>query len=235
MCGRFTALTYEQVAEVVADMNERANARMAGTTPPPDPDYDWPLTRPQAVPGSKAWAIVLDAAGSTLPSPFLPVQLTWGFPVSWKNGLVFNTRLESALQDSGMWSGLLDAGRCVVPVREYFEPHATEKVRSPRTGHAVKRQYRFRLADLFVTYLGGVQADGRFSIVTVPPSRQMAPIHDRMPLTLGRDEAAAWLTASYDDIRARADRLADRNGIRLDAAPETSDPPLGGGQQMSLF
>ena len=213
MCGRFTALTYEQVAEVVADMNERANARMAGTTPPPDPDYDWPLTRPQAVPGSKAW----------------------GFPVSWKNGLVFNTRLESALQDSGMWSGLLDAGRCVVPVREYFEPHATEKVRSPRTGHAVKRQYRFRLADSFVTYLGGVQADGRFSIVTVPPSRQMAPIHDRMPLTLGRDEAAAWLTAGYDDIRARADRLADRNGIRLDAAPETSDPPLGGGQQMSLF
>ncbi|MGI6535885.1 MAG: SOS response-associated peptidase family protein [Eggerthellaceae bacterium] len=235
MCGRFTALTYEQLAEVIADMNERANARMAGTAAPPDPDYDWPLQGPQAVPGSQAWAIVPDAAGYTLPSPFLPAQLTWGFPVSWKNGLVFNARLESALQDSGMWRGLLEGGRCVVPVRAYFEPHATEKVRNPRTGHAVKRQYRFRLADSFVTYLGGVQAEGRFSIVTVPPNRQMAPIHNRMPLTLREDEAAAWLTAGYGDIRAQAEQLADRNGIRLDAAPETSDPPIGGGRQMSLF
>ena len=235
MCGRFTALTYDQAAEVAEAMNARANARVVGVAAPPDPDYDWPLSRPMAVPGSPVWAIVSGPGAGALPSPFLPVQLTWGFSVSWKNGLVFNTRLESALRDSGMWSGLLEDGRCVVPVREYFEPHATEKVRSPRTGHAVKRQYRFRLADSFVTYLGGVQADGHFSIVTVPPSRQMAPIHDRMPLTMREDEAAAWLAVGYDDIRRHTRQLADRNGILLDAEPETNDPPLDGGRQMSLF
>lgn len=235
MCGRFTALTYDQAAEVAEAMNAHENARMVGVTTPPDPDYDWPLSRPMAVPGSAVWTIVPGPGAGALPSPFLPLQLTWGFPVTWKSGTVFNTRLESALQNTGMWSGLLEDGRCVVPVREYFEPHAAEKVRSPRTGHAVKRQYRFRLADSFVTYLGGVQADGRFSIVTVPPNRQMAPIHDRMPLTMREDEAAAWLLADYDDIRERAGRLADRNGILLDAAPETNDPPLGGGRQMSLF
>jgi putative SOS response-associated peptidase YedK len=234
MCHRFIGFTYEQVCAVVDDLNRLENSRVIGAPGQPDPTPDWPARidstteAPMETPGTQAWAIACSAAGTALPSPFLPQQLTWGFTVEWKRGFIYNTRLESALGNKGMWAGFLENGRCLVPAHAFFEPHATERVRSRKTGRPVKRDYLFQPADNnpSIIYLGGVSADGRFSVVTVPPNAAVAAVHNRMPLALTRSEAAWWLAADLPQITAQAVRLLNRNGIALESAPETDEPPI---------
>ena len=130
---------------------------------------------------------------------------------------VFNTRLETALDQLergyGMWATAIATGRCLVPVRAFYEGHATERVPSERTGRPVRRQYRFRLPGAPAMLLAGVAEGGRLSIVTTRPNRDVAPVHDRMPLVLGPGESQAWLAGDFDS-------LADRSGVRLSFEPE---------------
>lgn len=69
------------------------------------------------------------------------VDLLWGVDVSWKRGLVFNARIESALSGSGLWSEAVENGRCIVPVRAFYE---TRNVDGGTGGR--KPQYRFASA-----------------------------------------------------------------------------------------
>lgn len=54
------------------------------------------------------------------------VDLVWGVDVPWKRGLVFNARIESALAGSGMWAEAMERGRCIVPVRAFYETQNVE-------------------------------------------------------------------------------------------------------------
>lgn len=145
------------------------------------------------------------------------VELAWGFPRGGKPHAVFNTRIESAMEQlkrgSGMWARAIMDGRCLVPVRAFYESHATERVESERTGKPVRRQYRFRLPGSRAFLLAGVQEDGCFSIVTTKPNGDVASVHDRMPLVLGPGESKVWLGPGFAT-------LADRSSIKLTAEPE---------------
>ncbi|MEY8461076.1 SOS response-associated peptidase family protein [Eggerthellaceae bacterium 24-137] len=59
------------------------------------------------------------------------IDLVWGVDVPWKRGLVFNARIESALTGSGMWAEAMERGRCIVPVRAFYE---TQNVEAPEVG-----------------------------------------------------------------------------------------------------
>lgn len=162
------------------------------------------------------------------------VELTWGFDKpshasssaalgsanlksQAKPELVFNTRLETATSHAhtgrGMWAYAATHGRCLVPVRAFYENHATERVPSLKTGRPVRRPYRFTLHGSPAFLLAGVAQDGRFSIVTTPPNTTMAPIHNRMPLVLGPGESQLWLSGNFE-------ALLDRSHIGLEAVPE---------------
>lgn len=183
-----------------------------------------------------------EAQGATLkPLAGLQVaELTWGFdkPANYSNQapqnstadqgktsakssskseLVFNTRLETATTHAhtgrGMWAYAATHGRCLVPVRAFYESHAIERVPSLKTGRTIRRAYRFTLQGSPAFLLAGVAQDGKFSIVTTPPNATMAPIHNRMPLVLGPGESQLWLSGKFD-------ALLDRSGIALDAIPE---------------
>lgn len=122
--------------------------------------------------------------------------------------LVFNTRLDTALRQlsegRGMWAGAMASGRCLVPVRAFFE----------RGG----RDVRFSMPGAGAFLLAGVAQGGRFSIVTTDANAAVSPVHGRMPLVLGRGESAAWLDGGPGLLAA----LGDRSGVRL-----ASDPPVG--------
>ena len=144
--------------------------------------------------------------------------LEWGFPLDGRPHAVFNTRIESALEQlrlgrRGMWAWAIAQGRCLVPVRAFYEGHMTEHVPSPVTGKPLKRQYRFRLPGARAFLLAAVQADGRFSIVTTEPSASVAPVHDRMPLVLGPGESSVWLGSDFAS-------LADRSKLQLSSRAE---------------
>lgn len=146
------------------------------------------------------------------------VKLTRGFALEGRRAAVYNTRIETALDQlrrgrRGMWADPIAKGRCLVPVRAFCESHATETVASERTGRPVRRQYRFRLPGAGAFLLAGVQHEGQLSIVTTAPNDDVVPVHDRMPLVLGPGESGVWLGPDFA-------RLADRSGIQLATEPE---------------
>lgn len=205
VCTRMIPLTYDEAAAALDAREHRGRARIARRDEF-DPVYD-------AYPGSEVPAYVMDGAGR-----LATVKLTWGFALEGRRATVYNTRIETALDQlrrgrRGMWSQAIAQGRCLVPVRAFYEPHATETVASERTGRPVRRQYRFRLPGAGAFLLAGVQYEGQLSIVTTAPNADVAPVHDRMPLVLGPGESGVWLGPDFA-------RLAERSGIQLATEPE---------------
>ena len=203
-------------------------------------------TRAQAFPGSDIAAIGLSngLAGGFAdgmdngngPRDQLCIgTFRWGFTPNWSNKTIFNTRIESALSGSGMWANIIRDGRCIVPAASFFEPHATETVRSPRTGRQVKRSYEFAQPDGSPLLLAGLCNDGCCSIVTTEPNRWVSPIHARMPLALRFEEVLPWIAGDQEALSA----LADRRSFELRVSPESihtenegnTEPP----DQLSLF
>ena len=167
-------------------------------------------SRPEALPSSVVPLIVAAGDGCGL----AVAHMAWGYEVPWKNGPVFNTRIETTLRGEGsMWAESFARRRCLVPARGFYESHATETVPSERTGRPVKRQYAFAAPDGAPLLLAGVHDRGRFSLVTTEPNAAVAPVHNRMPLALEPGEAALWLRGVYEP-------LLDRGAVRLTARPE---------------
>lgn len=204
MCVRFSPLTAEEARAVLgARGTGRHTIRYIEA---PDPLRD-------ARPGSQVPLFVPDGAGG-----FRVATLEWGFPLDGRPHAVFNTRIESALEQlrrgrRGMWAKAITEGRCLVPVRAFYESHATERVASEKTGKPVRRQYRFTMPGARAFLLAGIQQDGRFSIVTTEPNAIVAPIHDRMPFVLGSGESTVWLGSDFA-------ALANRSAIILASEPE---------------
>lgn len=135
--------------------------------------------------------------------------------------LVFNTRLDTGVRQlragRGMWADAMANGRCLVPVRAFYE-----------NGPApIRRPFRFSLVGSTVFLLAGIAEDGRFSIVTTSPNSRVAPVHNRMPLVLAPGESHLWLAGDLRDP-AVLGRLADRGSVALDA---TADEPQGNGSR----
>ena len=203
MCVRMCPLTMEE-AQAVLDVRATPGAHAIRYIERPDPLRD-------ARPGSLVPVYVPEGRDLAV------ARLTWGFPLDGKPNAVFNTRIESALEQlrlgrRGMWAKAIAEGRCLVPVRAFYEGHMSERVESERTGRPVRRQYLFRLPGARAFLLAAVREGDRFSIVTTAPNASVAPVHDRMPLVLGPGESGVWLGPGFAE-------LANRSAIRLTSEP----------------
>lgn len=204
MCVRMCPLTMEE-AQAVLDARGTPGVHAIRYIERPDPLRD-------ARPGSLVPVYVPEGRGLAV------ARLTWGFPLDGKPNAVFNTRIESALEQlrlgrRGMWAKAIAEGRCLVPVRAFYEGHMTERVESERTGRPVRRQYLFRLPGARAFLLAAVREGDRFSIVTTRPNASVSPVHDRMPLVLGPGESNVWLGPEFA-------RLADRRRMVLSTEPK---------------
>ncbi len=174
--------------------------------------------------------------------------LTWGIDVSWKRGLVFNTRIESALGGHAMWRDALDRGRCLVPVRAFFETRSVEPptaelpldasgasaaAATDKAPRKRRPQFRFAGPGDGALLLAGLRLGDRFTIVTTEPNDAVAPVHHRMPLVLSPIEALTWLNGTPGEL---AD-LADRARVALECAevPDSRRASASNPDQLSLF
>ena len=190
---------------------------------------DWPVRTTEAYPKSVVPLIVptFDTAviaptsvfAAKSPNTSLPAfapgsldvrKLSWGFEESWKPGVVFNTRIESATKPT--WQESMLHRRCILPVPAFFETHHKEIYPSPKTGKPIKRQYEFRVPGQDIIFIGCTWRGDNFSMVTTDANADMAPIHNRMPLIVRQEELPLWLGPDYQ-------QLADRSEIRLEAQP----------------
>ena len=137
----------------------------------------------------------------------------------------------------GMWAGPISRGRCVVPARGFFETHATETVRSPKTGRNIKRRYRFGPENEAPLLFAGVRDETCFSVVTTSPNAVVSPVHDRMPLVLSPQEAVWWLRVPWADFANGWHRLANRGDVALTSCPVQPAAPQQNSpfEQTSLF
>ena len=220
MCGRMTPLTYDEVLDVLRSVR-------GGEVANPWPD--WPAVAPRRDAFPQSW-VPLAVPSPTAPTTLEVRELNWGYPVSWKQGVVFNTRIESMLQEQGMWRESAERRRCLVPAVRFYETHRSETTRNPTTGRRVKQAYGFQLADEPVLWMAGIYEDDHFSIVTTRPNDTVAPVHDRMPLVLRQGELPLWLGDGYA-------QLADRSGVTLISQAEMpgSANPDKHEEQLSLF
>nr|WP_239442884.1 SOS response-associated peptidase family protein [Gordonibacter sp. An230] len=222
VCRRFVAVDRAEVARVATEVARALEARgdaceglgaldalddfQASLS---EPTSYRPSARHDAFPSSVVTLIVPTGFGTQL----AVADMTWGYQVPWKKGVVFNTRIETALgSSSNMWRVSLERRRCLVPAWSFFESHATETVPSPRTGKPMRRLYSFARADGTPLILAGIHEAGRFSLVTTEPSTVVAPVHDRMPLALSADGAALWLVGDFAT-------LLDLDSPALEAEP----------------
>lgn len=192
-------MLFEELQLALDDLRVTGRARV----PRRQPD-----TRvPDAYPGSEVPLFVCDERGE-----LQVAQLRWGFDaeIRGKSKTVFNTRIETALDQaqsqSGMWATPIMLGRCLVPVRGFYESWTKSR---DRRGTDV----RFTMPGRSVFLLVGIQDNSRFSIVTTTPNADVAPFHSRMPLVLGPGESSLWLGEQFAHLRSRA-------GIRLEALAE---------------
>lgn len=222
MCKRCIILTYDEVLDIVHRIEVGA---------PLNFNPDWPVRTTEAYPKSIAPLIVpkfdtamIASTSSLATEPFsssssLPTftpgslgvrELSWGFEESWKPGVVFNTRIESATKPT--WRESMEHRRCILPVLAFFETHREETYPSPKTGKLIKRQYEFRIPGQEVIFIGCIWREDTFSMVTTEANADMVLIHHRMPLIVRQKELPLWFGPDYQ-------QLADRSGIQLESCP----------------
>ena len=206
MCKRCIIFTYDEVLDIVMKLEVGA---------PLNFNPDWPVRTTEAYPKSVAPLIVpeFDTAASApvfAPGSLGVRELSWGFEESWKPGVVFNTRIESAMKPT--WQESMLHRRCILPVPAFFETHREETYPSPKTGKPIKRQYEFCVPGEDIIFIGCTWRENTFSMVTTDANADMAPIHHRMPLIVHQEELPLWFGPNYQ-------QLADRSKIRLEARP----------------
>ena len=127
----------------------------------------------------------------------------WGFPGVQQGQVIFNARCESALEKPMFRDGILHR-RAVIPAAGFYEwDHDRRKHIFYRDGEPV-----LYLAGCYRKYGDG----DRFVILTTQANASMEPVHDRMPLILEREEAAAWLLedAAAEDFLRKSPPLLER-------------------------
>ena len=188
MCGRFyTNVEKEEIQKIIDAVNraiverEQKEKMKTGEIAPTD------IT-----------PVFINSSGAA------PALMKWGFPGYLPPGskaktapVIINARSETVLEKPTFRQYL--SQRCLVPANSYFE--------WANVGVKDKPKFEFRPVDasLETFWMAAIYrrvADSDvpvFTILTMAASESVAPIHDRMPVILGRKDARrAWMQGEQD-------------------------------------
>lgn len=147
--------------------------------------------------------------------------MTWGFPLRLK-GMKPDAKPKPvnniADLKKGMWVGLAKKPqwRCVIPVTAFAEAEGA-KGKMTRTWFSLRDEPIFgwgglwRVSDEWGPVYSGAMTDANHAV---------APVHNRMPVLLHKDEYDKWLNGSFDDLLAFQQRVFPSDGIEIDRTSE---------------
>lgn len=118
-----------------------------------------------------------------------PELMRWGYKLP--HALVINARAETA-GEKPLFRESVAMRRCVIPSTGFYE------------WDREKRKHLFRFPGEQVLYMAGLyekqEGENRYCILTTEANPSMAPIHDRMPLVLRREQVDPWLQESQEAV-----------------------------------
>ncbi len=114
----------------------------------------------------------------------------WGYPGVQNKVVIFNARQETVWEKK-LFAGGIRYHRAVIPADHFYEWNAN------------REKYTFRRKDgeplLLAGFFDVLQNEERFVILTTESNASMAPVHDRMPVILEKNQLKDWL---YDEHAA---------------------------------
>jgi putative SOS response-associated peptidase YedK len=179
MCGRYSLIPTENIAE-------RFDAA----------EQQLPLLPRYNVAPNQSMPVVVRNSPNRL------VEMQWGLIPAWSKEprmkfSTINARAET-VATSTVFRGPFKSRRCLVPASGFYEWKQAGQGKQPYCIR-LRGGELFAFAGLYDTWH---DADGSelhsFTIITTAPNPLVAPIHNRMPVILRRDDEAAWLEQETD-------------------------------------
>lgn len=155
-------------------------------------------------------AAVIANSRQMKPAPF---AMKWGYAMGGSR-LLINARSETAA-DKAVFADGMRQRRCLIPASHYFE---WERQSGRKTKYAIKP------VSVGAMFMAGVyrieQGRAAFAILTREAAREIAFIHDRMPVILTGEALGDWLNPRY----AAADVLKDAvTDVRFQAVEDRQE------------
>jgi len=155
----------------------------------------------QADPGANYAAEVYPGYRGLVIADKVARSMTWGLPLLFKGKQgqllkpkpINNTR-EDKLH-TAFWKDSFNKRRCLIPVSAWAEAEG-ERGRMTRTWYSLPSDEPFAVAGL---WRQTQEWGAAYSMVMVDGCAQMADVHDRMPVVLGRDDCQRWTGGSPED------------------------------------
>ncbi|QHW34415.1 SOS response-associated peptidase [Paenibacillus rhizovicinus] len=204
MCGRYTiTVTLEELMlhYWVADSN----------VPFQQPKFN-------VAPGQMVLAVINDGTKNKLG------ELKWGLVPSWAESIKLGNKMINArsetVWDKPAFRPLMSRKRCIIPADGFYEWQQQDDNRKQPMRIVRRDRKLFSMAGLYDTWTSaeGIKLS-TCTILTTAPNSLMAPIHDRMPVILQREDEATWLDRSMNDPQVLNRLLQPFPAEQLEAYP----------------
>jgi len=185
MCGRYSLVPTENIAARFDIQQQQLNIQ---------PRYN--------VAPSQSMPVVVRNSPNRL------VEMQWGLIQSWSKEpraqfSTINARAETVTK-SPVFRGPFKSRRCLVPASGFYEWQRTGQGKQPFC-------IRLKHGDLFAfagLYDVWHDPDGNelysYTVITTVPNELVAPIHNRMPVILRREDEQVWLDKEADSAQLLA-------------------------------
>lgn len=140
-------------------------------------------------------------------------EMLWGFSNPYRKGLIINARAET-VREKNLFADSIMNRRCIIPASGFYE------------WDSYKARFRFSHPDDDLLLLAGIyheeQGAPRYTILTTQANESMIPVHDRMPVMIGRNEIRPWLIDNeklsdfLEKPQVKLVREQDSGQIRMD-------------------
>jgi putative SOS response-associated peptidase YedK len=130
--------------------------------------------------------------------------LRWGLIPNWAKNPAIGAKLNNArgetVAEKPSFRSAYKRRRCIVPAMGYYEWQEVPGERKQPWYIHHKSDEPIALGGLWESWTDPSTGEivRTFCIVTVGPNEVMAPIHDRMPVILQREDLPAWLSPNAD-------------------------------------
>lgn len=192
MCGRFTSTT---PASQLADFFQA--------------DSDLPDDQPNfnVTPTSDVYVVREDSDGQRRLD-----LMFWGLVPQWAESPAIGSRLINARSETAAvkpsFRSAFRRRRCLIPVDGFYEWVQVPERRKKQPVYITStKDEPLAFAGLWESWSpkNADQPDEELrtcTILTGPPNSLIAPLHDRMPMILGRDDWSRWMSPNGNDVDA---------------------------------